>query len=375
MILAQSRNLTSRLLLAFALLCAALIALPAMAQQPEPLPPAVGDAPAVPDVDIADPTGESAEGEETSSPADAAPGADAYEGYGPDMIKGRPVSAEEDFWGSMRFQPQHNADGRYAERMHNAILMPIIVFISLFVLGLLLWVVARYNRRANKVPSKTSHNLAIEIAWTIIPVFILLGIAIPSISLLASQYKTPPADALTVKATGYQWNWGYTYPDNGGFEIISNMMDEEEAIAQGFPGQLEVDSRMVVPVGVPIRLQTTAADVIHSFAVPSLWFKLDAVPGRLNERMLTIDEPGIYYGQCSELCGARHAYMPIAIEAVPMDRFRAWVAAQGGTFGDEGEAEGEPDVAAPQEPESAVPDAAGAGEAPTDDTAPGTPSA
>jgi len=148
-----------------------------------------------------------------------------------------------------------------------------------------------------------------------------------------------------VKVTGYQWYWGYTYPDNGGFEVISNMMPEEEAHAKGFPSHLEVDNRMVVPVGEPIRLQITAADVIHAFAVPSLWFKLDAVPGRLNEKVLQIDEPGIYYGQCSELCGVRHGYMPIAVEALPRDKFEAWVLSKGGSLG--GEEEAAPAAAAP----------------------------
>jgi cytochrome c oxidase subunit 2 len=158
-----------------------------------------------------------------------------------------------------------------------------------------------------------------------------------------------------------------TYPDNGDFEVVSNMLTEEEAAARGEPHQLAVDNRMVVPAGVPIRFQTTAADVIHSFAVPSLWFKLDAIPGRLNEKILQIDEPGVYYGQCSELCGARHGYMPIAVEALPMDQYNAWVLAQGGTIAgaaDTGIA-ADPAAAPLQEPESAVPGAAGAGAAPT----------
>ncbi len=218
---------------------------------------------------------------------------------------------------------------------HNWVLMPIITVITVFVMLLLLWVMIRYNAKRNPVPSKTSHNSLLEVVWTLIPVLILVGIAVPSISLLAKQYESPPEDALTVKITGYQWYWGYSYPDNGDFEVISNMMSEEEAHEKGFPGHLEVDNRLVVPAGVPLRLQTTAADVIHSFAVPSLWFKIDAVPGRLNERLLTIDEPGIYYGQCSELCGARHGYMPIAVEAVTKEQFAAWVALQGGTMGGE----------------------------------------
>jgi cytochrome c oxidase subunit 2 len=172
----------------------------------------------------------------------------------------------------------------------------------------------------------------IEVVWTVIPIIILLVIAVPSIRLLANQYETPPADAVTVKVTGYQWYWGYAFPDQGVGEFVSNMMPEDEAKKKGFPSQLEVDNRLVLPVGVPIRLQTTASDVIHAFAVPSLWFKLDAVPGRINEKMLTIDEPGIYYGQCSELCGARHGYMPIAVEAVPLEQWKAWVRSQGGSF-------------------------------------------
>jgi cytochrome c oxidase subunit 2 len=213
------------------------------------------------------------------------------------------------------------------------VLLPVITAVTLLVLGLLLWVVYRYRRGRNPVPSKTSHNTVIEVIWTAVPVLILVVIAVPSITLLAHQYQSPPKDALTVKVTGYQWYWGYTYPDNGGFEVISNMLPEEEALKRGEPSHLGADNRMVVPVGEPIRLQVTGADVIHSFAVPSLWFKIDAVPGRLNERMLFVEEPGIYYGQCSELCGARHGYMPIAVEAVPRAQFEAYIRSKGGTLG------------------------------------------
>ena len=235
--------------------------------------------------------------------------------------------------------------------MHDYILLPVITVISLFVLALLLYAVVRFNRRANPTPSRTTHNTAIEVIWTIVPVIILVVIAVPSITLLARQYEEPPEDAITVKAVGYQWYWGYEYPDHD-IEVISNMLTEEEAIAsgEGEQFQMAVDNRMVVPAGVPIRLQTTAADVIHAFAVPSLWFKLDAVPGRLNERMLTIDEPGVYYGQCSELCGALHGFMPIAVEALPMDEFEAWVVEQGGTIpGAEVAVEAESDAEATEE--------------------------
>ena len=277
---------------------------------------------------------------EVAETVETAAEAPAFEHYGADMIKGQPVSGADDMVGSFGFQPQHNANGEFALWMHNGILMPIITVISLFVLALLLWVMVRYNKRTNPNPSKTSHNTLIEVVWTLLPVLILVGIAIPSITLLARQYESPPKDALTIKANGYQWYWGYEYVDNGGFEVISNMMDEAEALDKGLPPQLAADNRMVVPVGVPIRIQTFGADVIHSFGVPSLWFKMDAVPGRINEHTLVVDEPGIYYGQCMELCGARHGYMPIAIEARPMAEFEQWVLAQpGGSLG-------EPEVAA-----------------------------
>lgn len=260
--------------------------------------------------------------------------APAYTPMAPTEGKGMPVD------GRLGFQEQFSPNGDYALWMHDSILLPIITVISLFVLGLLLWVIVRYNRRANPTPSKTTHNTLIEVIWTVVPVIVLLVIAVPSIQLLAKQYETPPEDAVTIKVTGYQWYWGYTYPDNGGFEVISNMLSAEDSVKSGEPYQLAVDKRMVVPANTPLRIQTTAADVIHAFAVPSLWFKLDAVPGRLNEKMLIIDEPGVYYGQCSELCGARHGFMPITVEALPRDQWEAWVREQGGTVaGDEVAAE------------------------------------
>lgn len=242
--------------------------------------------------------------------------------------KGQPVD------GGWTFQDQYSATGQEALWMHDYILMPVIVVITFLVLILLLVVMAKFNARRNPVASKTSHNTLIEVVWTLVPVLILVIIAVPSIRLLAHQYDPAPKGALTVKVTGYQWYWGYTYPDNGGFEVISNMLSEEDALKAGEPGHLAVDNRMVVPAGEPIRIQTIGSDVIHAFAVPSLWFKLDAVPGRINEKVLNIKEPGLYYGQCSELCGARHGYMPIAVEALPRDKFEAWVRTQpGGTVG------------------------------------------
>lgn len=268
-----------------------------------------------------------------------------YTPLGPEHIKGAPTDK------GWNVQDQYSPIGHQANKLHWGLIW-FMAIISAFVLGLLLWVIIRYNKRANPTPSKTTHNTLIEVIWTVVPVLILVGIAIPSIGLLAKQYETPPQDAVTVKAIGYQWYWGYEYPDNGGFEVVSNMLDEQAAAAAGEPHQLAVDKRMVVPVNTPIRLQTTAADVIHSFAVPSLWFKLDAVPGRINEKLLYIEEPGIYYGQCSELCGIKHGYMPIAVEALPRDQWEAWVRTQPGGTVEGDAAEDEADGAAPAETEA-----------------------
>ena len=243
-------------------------------------------------------------------------------------------------------QPQVTKNGVFVHWMHNSILVPTITIISLFVLALLFWVSFRYRRARSPVASKTSHNTAIEILWTLAPVVILVLIAVPSIGLLQAQFKPAPSGAVTLKAIGNQWYWTYQYPDNGGFEITANMLKEKGDVAAGErartdadgPKLLATDNRIVLPVGVPIRLITTANDVIHSWAVPAFWIKLDAIPGRLNETSFTIDKPGLYFGQCSELCGARHGYMPIAVEAVPPAQFAAWVRAKGGTMPTPGKA-------------------------------------
>lgn len=244
--------------------------------------------------------------------------------YGPTPGIGQPTDR-------ITLQPQETELGKYAAWFHNSILMPIITVISLLVLGLLLWVAIRYNRRANAVPSRTSHNTVIEIIWTVAPVLILLVIAVPSIKLLAAQYSTPKPD-ITVKVIGHQWYWSYQYPDNGDFEVVSNILKDDEDAKRGEPRQLGVDARMVVPAGAVVKVITTSDDVIHSFAVPAFWIKMDAVPGRLNETWFKVDRPGLYYGQCSELCGARHGYMPIAVEVVTKQQFAEWVAANGGTL-------------------------------------------
>ena len=233
--------------------------------------------------------------------------------------------------GRAALQDQVTPIGKEALWFHNKILMPIITIISLVVLGLLLWVVVFYRRAANPVPSRNSHNTVLEIAWTVVPVLVLVAIAIPSIRLLAHQYSPPKAD-LTIKVTGNQWYWTYAYPDNGGFEIVSNMLSADQAKKRGEPRLLAVDERMVVPAGATVKVIVTAADVIHSWGVPAFWVKMDAVPGRLNETWFKVDRPGLYYGQCFELCGARHGFMPIAVEVVPPAQFAAWIASKGGTM-------------------------------------------
>lgn len=304
------------------------------------------------------------DGEGIEAGAEAAPTFDS--GLRPEAGKGMPTAYEDDALASMHFQDQYTENGQYALGMHDYILLPVITVISLFVLALLLYVIVRFRRGANPNPSRTTHNTLIEVVWTIVPVIILVVIAVPSITLLARQYEVPPEDAITVKAVGYQWYWGYEYPDHD-VEIISNMLSDADAIANGEPAKLAVDNRLVLPVGVPIRLQTTAADVIHAFAVPALWFKQDAVPGRLNEKMLIIEEPGLYYGQCSELCGARHGFMPITVEAVPMEQFEAWVASQGGTLPAERAAQEAAEAAAAAAAEAEAEDAAA--EAPAEEAA------
>jgi cytochrome c oxidase subunit 2 len=243
----------------------------------------------------------------------------------PDATVGQPV---EDKWG---FQPQVTPIGEEALWFHDVILMPLIIAVSVFVLLLMLYVIVRFRRSANPVPSRTTHHTLLEVLWTLVPVLILVAIAVPSIRLLAHQYSPPKAD-LTIKATGNQWYWTYNYPDHGDFEIISNMLSEADAKKRGEPRLLAVDERVVVPVGATVKMIVTSADVIHSWGVPAFWVKMDAVPGRLNETWFKTDRPGVYYGQCFELCGSRHAYMPIAVEVVPQAQFAAWVASKGGTL-------------------------------------------
>jgi len=321
--------------------------------------------------------------------------------------------------GGISMQPPNSGVAEEVHIFHNVILMPIITVISLFVLALLLWVMVRYNSRANPTPRKFSHNTLVEIIWTGVPIIILLVIALPSFELLYKEdvvpdgkqvvatgdgqtadfvfpndfpesrmvsrgahlqvladdgsgarelqrradysvegfgdaevvvsFDTPPArgervimrggrsvdhrgnvvlgPTMTLKVNGYQWGWTYSYPDFGDFEFSSNMLPDEE-VSDPMLRKLEVDNRVVVPVGETVRVTTTARDVIHSWALPAFALKIDAVPGRINETWFKADREGVYYGQCSEICGVRHSFMPIAVEVVSRPAFEAWVDSQ-----------------------------------------------
>ena len=202
----------------------------------------------------------------------------------------------------------------------------IMAIITLFVLGLLIWVCYKYSASKNKNPSKTVHNTLIEILWTAIPVLILVVIAVPSFKLLYKQDVIPEPD-LTIKAIGYQWYWGYEYPDNGNFTYEAFMLQSEDELEEDkpFKRMLTTDTKVVVPVNKIIRMQVTAADVLHSWAIPAFGVKTDAVPGRLNETWFKAEKTGIYYGMCSELCGVNHQSMPIEIHVVTQENFDIWV--------------------------------------------------
>ncbi len=222
-------------------------------------------------------------------------------------------------------QPPANALAQQLYDFHD-ILLIIITLIALFVTGLLIYVMVRFRKSANPTPSKVSHNVPLELAWTIIPILILFGISFPSIRLLYAQDQTPPNIELTIKAIGKQWYWTYEYPDHGSFEFDSIMLTDEEAAEAGKPRLLGTDNPLVIPADTTIRLQITAGDVLHAFTVPAFGVKRDAVPGRLNEVWISpVSQTGTYYGQCSELCGTAHAYMPIEVKVVPKAEFESWV--------------------------------------------------
>jgi cytochrome c oxidase subunit 2 len=201
-------------------------------------------------------------------------------------------------------------------------LLWLIAAIAGFVLVLLVYVCVRFNARSNPVPSRTTHNTLIEVMWTVVPVLILVAIAIPSFRLLFLQLDVPPAD-VTIKATGKQWFWSYEYPDAK--IAFDSVMIQQKDLKPGQPRLLSVDNEVVVPVNKVVRVQTIGADVIHSFAVPSFGIKIDAIPGRLNETWFKAEREGVYYGQCSELCGRDHAFMPIAVRVVSEQAYTAWL--------------------------------------------------
>jgi cytochrome c oxidase subunit 2 len=218
----------------------------------------------------------------------------------------------------------------------NLMVTIIIVIITAFVFGLMAWIVIRYNKKRNPTPSKTTHNTLLEVVWTVVPVIILLVIAVPSFRLLYYTDRVEEAD-MTLKAIGHQWYWSYEYPDHGDFTFDAVILEDDE-LEEGQLRLLETDEAVVLPAGATIRLLTTADDVIHSWAVPSLGVKMDSVPGRVNETWFKINREGTYYGQCSELCGTLHGFMPIKIEAVSQEAFDAWVEMAREEFAAAGEA-------------------------------------
>lgn len=254
-----------------------------------------------------------------------------------------------------------------AHDFHNLILLPIITLICVFVLALLIWVVVRYNKRANPVPAKWSHNTVIEVIWTVVPVLILMGISIVSFKLLFAYHDMPKPD-YTVKATGYQWYWGYELPDQKVGEFVSNMLPEDEAKKRDVPFRLAATEPLVVPVNKTVRVLVTGADVIHAFALPAFGLKIDAIPGRINETWFKAERTGTFYGQCSELCGVDHAFMPIEIKVVTQPEFEAWVASKGGSMVPDAPAA--PAAAAPAAPAAEAAPAADGAATPAAATAP-----
>jgi cytochrome c oxidase subunit 2 len=228
--------------------------------------------------------------------------------------------------GQMGFQRGTTEIAHEMHWFHDWLLLPIITVVCLFVLALLVWVVLKFNEKAHPVPSRTTHNSLLEVAWTIVPVLILVVIAIPSFRLLTKQLVLPDAD-ITMKVTGKQWYWTYEYPqDQGGGFSFDSLLKPDSDLKPDDIRLLAVDNEAVVPIGKTIRVQVTAADVIHSFVVQSFGARIDAVPGRLNETWFKPEKEGIYYGQCSKICGKDHAFMPIAFRVVSQEQYSAWLA-------------------------------------------------
>lgn len=240
-----------------------------------------------------------------------------------------PALADKPHNWQLNFQDAATPVAESLRSLHDGLLI-VISLITLFVMALLGYVIFRFRESRNPVPSKTAHNTLIEVVWTVVPVMILVGIAIPSFRLLYFQDRVENPE-MTVKAIGRQWYWSYEYPDHGNFTFDSFMVKEAD-LKEGQLRLLEVDNQVVVPVDTNIRLYTTASDVLHSWTIPAFGIKVDAVTGRLNESWFRVTKPGTYYGQCSELCGVGHAFMPIAVKAVSKAEFEQWVAEARGKF-------------------------------------------
>ena len=235
--------------------------------------------------------------------------------------------------GAIGFQPAGDSIKRSVIFFHDDILLPIITAISVFVLALLIYVCIKFRKEANPTPARFTHNTTVEIVWTAAPVLILMFIAIFSFRLLYAYHDMPNPD-MTVKVTGNQWYWNYAYPDHGSFTYDSLILPEDKAKAVGKPYRLGVDNPLVVPQGAVVRVLVTGADVIHDFALPAFGLKTDAIPGKVNQTWFKAERTGVYYGQCSELCGTDHAFMPIEIDVVPKAKFNAWVLGHGGKLND-----------------------------------------
>lgn len=232
-------------------------------------------------------------------------------------------------------QPPASPVKEFIGSFHNMLLV-VITLITVFVLALLLYTMVRFRSAANPNPSKTSHHTLLEVAWTLVPILILIVIAVPSFRLLYFADKVQEAE-MTLKVTGRQWYWNYEYPDQGGFQFDSYMVQESD-LKPGQPRLLEVDNRVVVPVGARVRVLIHGSDVIHSWFLPSLGVQKYAMPGRINETWMQVDRPGVYYGQCNQICGVNHAFMPVAIEAVDKATFDRWVEEAKKRFAQDGSA-------------------------------------
>ena len=240
----------------------------------------------------------------------------------PGVLTSQVAFANQPFDWQLGFQNAASESMRDIVAFHNNLLLPIIIAISVFVLFLMLYACVRFRASANPNPSKRTHNVTVEVLWTLIPCLILIVMAVPSFKILYKQDSIPKAD-LTIKAIGYQWYWGYEYPDEN--LVFDSYMIEEKDLKANQPRLLAVDNEVVVPVGKVVKVLITANDVLHAWALPSFGVKRDAVPGRINETWFKAEKVGTYYGQCSELCGIKHAFMPIAVKVVSEEEYQEWL--------------------------------------------------